>query len=89
MLWAYLNKFQISNYKIQILKQQNIATREKVRFHKKWERLPKRTPQMYLSISEADTKAKVYKNSKKQKCMQWLMQYIFRQKATSQAHIFQ
>ena len=89
MLWAYLNKFQISNYIIQVLKQQNIAIREKVRFDKKWERLPKRTPQMYLSISEADTKAKVYKNSKRHKSMQWHMQYIFTQKATSQAQIFQ
>ena len=36
-----------------------------------------KSPQIYLSILEANTKAKVSKNSKTQKCIQWHMPYIF------------
>ena len=60
-------------------------TREKVCFDKKIENAFQKSPQIYLSTSEADTKAKVCKKSNIQKFKQWHMSYIFTQQAISQA----
>ena len=39
----------------------------------------KKRQQIYLTISETDAKAKAYKKSKTQKCIQWHMAYIYMQ----------
>ena len=46
------------------------TAREKVYFEKKMRTHSKKSPQIYLSVSEADTKAKVCKKSKILKCIQ-------------------
>ena len=66
-------------FKIQILKQWSITTREKVCYDKKMRTLSKKIPQIYLSIAGVDTKAKLCRKSKTQKYMQWQMSYIFTQ----------
>ena len=68
-------------FKIQILKQWSITTREKVCYDKKMRTLSKKIPQIYLSIAGVDTKAKLCKlwKSKTQKFTQWHMSYIFTQ----------
>ena len=45
--------------------------------------LSKKSPQIYLSISEADTKAKVCKKSKTQKCIHRPISNIFTQNNTA------
>ena len=50
-------------FKIQILRQWNIATREKVCFDKGMRTPSKKSPQIYLSMSEADTKVKVIRHT--------------------------
>ena len=69
--------------KIQILKQQwNIVTRKNVCFDKKKEMPAKNSPHIYLSISEAETKAEVCKKSKNTK-MYTVMSYFFAQQVSS------
>ena len=72
-----LNIGLIIVFKIQIWNNKILQQEKKCVLLKKMKTFSKKCPQIYSSISEANTKTKVCKKSKSQKCIQSHMSCIF------------